>query len=382
LAKATPDIAYVNRRVLTWAIERSRLSREDIASKLRVEANELKRWETGETQPPFEKAHAAARLLQFPFGYYFLSSVPSDDLPLPDRRRLGKTYRPSPEFLQLLNDVLVRQDWFRDYIRGRRAHPKFVGSHKITARVSDVAADIRHALSITPELRSSISSWTEYLSTLVRNAEDAGILVMRSSVVGHSTSRPITTNEVQGFAIADPIAPLVFVNSGDFKTAQIFTFAHELAHIWIGQSAINKTDETEVNTDRIEAFCNNVAAAVLVPQNEFQSAWDSLHPDKRLETLARRFWVSTLVVLRRAHELKRISTEEFLELRATERAKARPPRKSTGGDFYRTLFVRLGTTFTYSVVSELQRQKLLIRDAAGLLSVSPKTLLKVMEVAK
>ncbi len=111
---------------------------------------------------------------------------------------------------------------------------------------------------------------------------------MRSSVVGNSTHRPLSTHEVQGFAIADPVVPVVFVNSGDYKAAQIFTFAHELAHIWIGQSAITNPDETEVDTNRIEAFCNRVAVAVLLPANEFAAAWDDLHPDSRRSRVRRR----------------------------------------------------------------------------------------------
>lgn len=377
------DLAHITPSILTWAISRSRLTRPQIATKLNVDEVNLHSWEKG-TPPPFEKARAVAKLLQFPFGYFFLQHPPTDELPLPDRRRLGKSYRPTPEFLQLLNDALVRQDWYRDYLRsaGRPSKLKFVGSFDSKARVSDVAADIRDTLGIKPELRHTISSWTEYLSALVRNAEDLGILVMRSSVVGNSTNRPITTDEVQGFAATDSIAPLVFVNSGDYKAAQVFTFAHELAHIWIGESAITKSDETEADTDRVEAFCNRIATDVLVPPNEFQASWDSVGSERRLDILPKRFWVSTLVILRRAHELGRLSTDEFHALRSAEREKLRRGTKAGGGDFYRTLFVRMGNTFTHSVVSEVTRDNLLVRDAARLLSVSPKTLTKVMEVAR
>jgi Zn-dependent peptidase ImmA (M78 family) len=375
------DLAHITPGILTWAIGRSGMNRARIATKLKVEENHIKEWEEG-TPLPFEKARSAAKLLQIPFGYFFLAEPPNDSLPLPDRRRLGPHYTPTPEFLQFLNDVLVRQDWYSDHLRtmGHPSKKAFIGSFALTDRVTDVAADIRNTLKIKSDLRNTISSWAEYLSALVRNAEDAGILVMRSSVVGNSTSRPITTDEVQGFAIADPVVPIVFVNSGDYKAAQVFTFAHELAHLWIGQSAITKTDETEIDTDRVEAFCNRVAADVLVPQNEFQYAWDNSRPERRLETLPRRFWVSSLVILRRAHESGKISVGQFHELLAAERAKIRRGKKASGGDFYRTLFIRMGNKFTHSVMRELARDNLLVKDAARLLSVSPKTLPKIAEV--
>jgi Zn-dependent peptidase ImmA (M78 family) len=257
-----------------------------------------------------------------------------------------------------------------------------VGAFGVEDKVTDVAADIRHTLKITRELRTTVSSWSEYLSTLVRNAEEAGVLVMRSSVVGNSTNLSLNTREVQGFAIADPIAPVVFVNSGDFKAAQLFTYAHELAHIWIGQSAIANPDETAPDNNRIEAFCNHVAASVLLPAIEFLAAWDQTRADARTTALPRHFWVSSLVVLRRAHELGRLSTPDYHSLLEQERGKLQRGKQAGGGDFYRTLAVRMGARFTYSVVGALNQNKLLIRDAARLLSITPRTLAKFAEMAR
>ena len=207
-AVAADDVAYINSKILTWALDRSRMSRSDVAAKVRVSEQQIRDWERKEHQP-FKKARELAKVLQFPFGYFYLPKPPQDELPIPDFRRLGRDYRPTPEFIQLLNDVLVRQDWYRDYLKesGRPNKLRFVGQFTVDSKVSDVATDIRKTLKITPELRTTISSWTEYLSTLVRNAEEAGILVMRSSVVGNATNRGLSTKEVQGFAIADPAVP-------------------------------------------------------------------------------------------------------------------------------------------------------------------------------
>ena len=112
------------------------------------------------------------------------------------------------------------------------------------------------------------------------------------------------------------------------------------------------------------------------------AAWDNLHPDSRIAVLPRRFWVSSLVILRRAHELGRLSTPEFHELVDKERAKLQKAKKPGGGDFYRTLVVRMGSRFTYSVVGEVNQNRLLIRDAARLLSISPRSLAKFAEMAK
>jgi Zn-dependent peptidase ImmA (M78 family) len=107
-----------------------------------------------------------------------------------------------------------------------------------------------------------------------------------------------------------------------------------------------------------------------------------MHPDPRTAVLPRWFWVSSLVILRRAHELGRLSTPEFYERVDQERSKLQKVKKPGGGDFYRTLVVRMGSRFTHSVVGEVNQNKLLIRDAARLLSISPRSLAKFAEMAK
>jgi Zn-dependent peptidase ImmA (M78 family)/transcriptional regulator with XRE-family HTH domain len=387
MPKSSADVAFVNPSIIQWAIQGSQLSRATIARKLKISTDQLERWESGQDHPPFVKAEALAKLFNIPFGYLYLPEEPKVTLPLPDFRTLNKQQRPpTQEFLQLLSDILVKQDWYKEYLRdsGRASRLKFVDSFDYhTATPGDVAVSIRSTLDINLSLRNSVSSWSEYLSTLTRHAEDAGVLVMRSSIVGNITRRPVSVEEVQGFAMADPLAPVVFVNSGDYKAAQIFTLAHELAHIWIGQSAIGDPNPLHFSGPDIETFCNRVATAVLVPKSQFISAWNALaENDARISTLARRFWVSTIVILRRARELELISVPEFNRLREDELKKTTEGQTTSGGDFYRNVFARMSPRFTNAVLAEVNQSKTLLRDGARLLGISVPTLAKFAEMVK
>src|SRR5262249_25678666 len=143
--------------VLKWALDKGPLSRPAVAKKLHVEEASLYSWETTKSiHPPFSKAQELAKLLRIPFGYLFLAEPPAVELPLPDFRGTSASYVPSQEFLELLNDVLVKQDWYRDYMKAANA-PRlgFVGSFATSDTVADVATDIRKKLGITPQLRHS-----------------------------------------------------------------------------------------------------------------------------------------------------------------------------------------------------------------------------------
>lgn len=146
---------------------------------------------------------------------------------------LGQLDETNDDFLgDLLNDILVKQEWFREYqLANGQPRRAFVGSRSLNDQPVDVAEDIASVLGITGRLRQQASSWEHYLGLLIEKAESVGILEMKSSIVGSNTKRPLAVEAFRGFAISDDYAPLMFINTADAPPARLFTLAHELAHL-------------------------------------------------------------------------------------------------------------------------------------------------------
>ena len=381
--KSTPMTlkAHITPEIIRWARERLHVSEEELAERVPVKPDKVVKWEIGDDQPSFRQARQISKALRIPFGYLFLTQPPAESIPIPDLRTIpgAESAHLSVDFVDVLNDALRKQDWYREHLRAEEFEPlPFVGAFNITTPVEDVANDIRDTLEIDNGLRRSSRSWEEFLRSFILNAEEKRILVLRNSVVGNNSHRPLSVSEFRGFALSDSIAPLVFINSRDAKTAQIFTLSHELAHLWIGESGVsnlNMRGSPSEEQSRIERYCNRVAAEVLIPSREFRNNWNPRESlDDAISNLVRRYRVSSLVVLRRAMDLGLIDRDTFFEQYDIEVGRQRPVRKSKGGDPFATYWTRSSKRLTEAVVSSAFEGRMLYRDAAHLLGVKVKTL--------
>src|SRR6185369_8679624 len=95
--------------------------------------------------------------------------------------------------------------------------------------------------------------------------EALGVLIVVNGVVGNNTTRKLSPSEFRGFALCDAHAPFIFINGSDAKSAQMFTFAHELAHLWLGQDGVSNLTDLQPGTADIERHCNATAAEFLIP---------------------------------------------------------------------------------------------------------------------
>jgi Zn-dependent peptidase ImmA (M78 family) len=334
----------------------------------------LPEWEQGTSKPTLKQVEALAKATLTPVGYFFLPEPPVETLPLPDFRTVGDEppARPSPNLLETVYVCQERQSWYREFaITGGVAPSDFVGSVTTRSDVVAVAASMRQTLGFDLAARAACSTWTDALRDFIAQAEAAGVMVMCSGVVLNNNNRQLDPDEFRGFALADALAPLVFVNGADTKAAQMFTLAHELAHLWIGQSGVSDATVKDIPDREIERWCNQVAAELLVPLAVFRGEYQrNATLATEIARLDRRFKVSTLVIIRRLRDAGLLSKAVFPDVFDAEMTRLLAREKGSGGNFYLTQAARPSKRFTRALLSSTLEGQTLFRDAMRMLGIA------------
>ena len=356
--------------VLRWARDRVGLSQEELAKKIPVSPDRVTEWEeTGKIS--IAQADKLAAKTYTPLGYLYRLEPPDESLPIRDfRTRSSKApTRPSPNLLATIYQMQRRQDWMRDDMIESGADPlPFVGAYSLVDGYMEVAAAMRAALGLVDGWAEEKSSWSEALRFLRNRLDKVGVLVVFNGVVGNSTRRKLDRTEFQGFALVDEYAPLVFVNSADYIAAQMFTLAHEAAHLFVGATGLTLFNRLLPADHETERFCNQVAAEFLVPQEELEDAWRAVQGlDNPYQAIARRFKVSAIVAARRALDLDLIDRDTFFDFYHDNRQQGEGGRfTGEGGNFWNIQRWRIGPRFAGAVARATEEGRLLYREAYSL----------------
>ena len=362
----------VTSKMLHWAIERDSANYEELA----VRFPKLAEWDGGDVKPTLKQLEKFAKALHVPIGYLLMSEPPKEQLPIPDFRTFdGKEItRPSPNLLDMIYSCQERQSWFKEFAQITRQVPhEFVGSVTLQMPVDEAANRIRETIGFDLNAHQECRTWEEALRMFVAHADTAGVLVMTSGIVHSNTSRKLDPSEFRGFALADPLAPLVFINGADTKSGQMFTLAHELAHLWLNMTGLSNAGLAPRNGyRREEVWCNAVAAELLVPLASLRlSLTEGEDVADAMRRLSRQFKVSTLVILRRLLDANWYDRNAFDQAWAMEMGRLRElaSRKGNGGNFYRSTVSRASRRFTQAIITSTLEGQTLYRDAFRMLGV-------------
>lgn len=183
--------------------------------------------------------------------------------------------------------------------------------------------------------------------------------------------RGLADGSVRAFSMVRGDHALITVSTKDTAYARAFSALHEYTHITLRSAGVCDLDDHS----EVERFCNQVAAAVLLPksliahvlQDEPVFSGQASEDDDRLIRLSRQLRVSQAALLIRLRDLARIDQETFEELE--HRRTTRRGGKRGGGDYYRPAINRVSRKFAWNVISawdggDLDRQE--VSDLLGI----------------
>lgn len=376
------DKAYITPNVLKWARESARMTVEIAAAKVPVSVEKLAEWEAGTSQPTIKQAQTLAKAYKRPFALFFLPEIPRDFQPLQDfRSNDSKALGTGSIFI--IREIQQKQAWISEANQeNNEPGVPFVGRFSMHDNPITVSKDILSTLEINPASYANDSPIREW----IEKAEMKGIFISRTSFI-HSRLK-LESDELQGFAIADPYGPFVFINSDDWNAPQLFTLVHELAHIWIAATGISNDIEPDLKhkdkLNPVELFCNEVAANALIPLeiiNSFRP--DVFNSAKEIFNVSRKLGISSFAFLVRALNLNLISFDKYKDLKKAadiefkaflkreeeKKARQKLKEKKGGPDYYLLQLNKNSRLFTQTVLDAFRGGSIEPTQASILLNV-------------
>lgn len=337
------------------------------------------KWVRGEEDPTIKQVKKLAKKLYIPLRYFYLPDIPKEKLPVPFYRK-GRKWegKISVELRETIKDLQEKQIFLSEYLRYINKKPlKFVGILNIDKNPVKCAQKIREILNLDIDWNLKQNSKSHAFNFLRDKLESIGIFVFTGSYLYLNTKRPYNSEEFKGFSLVDKYAPVVFINTNDFLSAQIFTLTHELVHIFVGEGDIfSDGEELDISAEKVEVFSNKVSAEILVPGDIFENKWKQV---RDFIKLGEEFKVSPLAIAIRAKEFKKITQNEYESfkneyLKNIEKILSKEKAfKSEGANFYLTFSKKMSKRFVEILLNAVTNDFITYRDAYNYLGIRGKT---------
>lgn len=386
--------ALVTPEVMKWARLQAGLHDVNVAaSRIGRPPEDITAWEAGTKAPSLAQARKAAEVYRRSLAVFYLPEPPQGFQTMRDYRQHAGSQNVSfsPELTFLIRTIENKQAWLAEWAKNEGAsYIPHIGAASLDKPAAEVAKAIRIALGIKVADQIACITRREALNLWIEKAEAIGINVCRQG--------EIDCNEARGFVLTNVYAPFIFINSSDVIVAQLFTLAHELAHLWINAPGLSNLEGIGRGNDddeaKIEVFCNSVAAYTLLEDSSLKELWAKASGAKdlgdRIARVSNVLKISEEVIARRLLEQNKISIKDYQSLREyfaerwrqykrDEKAKMRSRKGGPSPHLLRVLLN--GRIFTRTVLSSFFEGTLPGADASRLLSVKVNNFPKVAEHA-
>jgi len=381
--------AIIKPELLIWARKSAGLTLADAAKKAQVSEDKLNEWETGKSRPSISQLRKLGKVYKRPIAVFYLPEPPITFDALRDYRIIygTQTKELSPHLRLEIRKAQYRREIALEIseLLGEQIKP-FNEKASIDDNFDSLSEYIRGLLGISIEDQAKWKDSYKAFNGWKDAIESLDIIVSQTA----STSRIDLKEEMRGFSISENVLPVIVINSKDRPNGKIFTLIHEFVHILLHNGGICDLYEppSPDNDDaRIEIFCNQAAASVLVPKNDILKheivvknedlmIWD----DHKINILASFFTVSQEVILRRLLTLNRTNIDFYRRKRSEyiEKYEKIVPKKQKGGPEYYILAIRNnGLSYTRLILNAYNQSMITSSELSDYLGINLKHLNKI-----
>jgi Zn-dependent peptidase ImmA (M78 family) len=368
-------IQDINLANLKIARENKGLSTVLVSKLLTTTENDIvSLYESGKLEPKFTHLKKLAKKYGISELLFFTKEQLQRIKTVPDYR-VGQNKENDVKIYDLVYLFNKRQKWLENELRNDKLSKNLLqGAGRKYANPEELAHFIKESLEIKLE---EVSSWygnssrRKLLKYLISKAEKKGVFVGKT--LAHQT---IEVKDMRGVFLSNDYCPYIIINRGDAISGQIFSFAHELAHLFRKTDSISNTIDFRAVNKRIdpeEVFCNRVAAELLLPRKDFTASFYSKSDIDRFSEI---YKVSKIFIFYRLKDLRKIPREEVDALeqeikRETQRnIELKEAGKVNGGNFNTNMKDSNGDLFNKVVYSTFLENRIGRIEASNLLCFS------------
>lgn len=337
--------------------------------------NIVAEWENGTSLPTWSQIAKLSKLYDVPEILFFSKDSLQRNKTVPDYR-VGSNRQGDVRINKLINLVITRQRWLEKTLKEEGfSKNSLQGSGKDVPTPRELAEFIAMKLDIKTEVIKNISgmnSRKNVLNYLLQKAEDRGIFIGKT-ISYHN----LKVDDMRGLFISNDYCPFIVINRKDATAAQIFSFVHELAHLFRKTDSISNSLDfrtTESDADPEEIFCNKVAAELLLPLNELN---ERFYEKKDIERLSNLYKVSQIFIFYRLKDLGKIRKEILVDLEKEIKEemhrnilKASEEKKKSRGNYTNSMRDSNGALFNKIVSKYYLENKIDYVEASNLLRFS------------
>ena len=357
----------VNNDILVWARQELNITQEEVADRMGRNIEDIVNWEEGKDYPTYAQLEKLAyTIYKRPLAVFFFPNIPNIPKNNGKFRTLdNEIFNEIPtRIIELMNQARVMQLNLQELDSNSRIR---ITELELDIHEQNFYEKLRDVLGVDIELQKKAKNMSDAFEMWRSAFYECGVYVFKEAFKDNSFS---------GFCLYDIKYPVIYINNSMSYSRQIFTLFHELCHILIKTSGIDKADDDyisrlELDNRKLEMICNMFAGKFLVPTNDLLKLIDNVEiNEKNIEKLSKKYSVSRDVILRKLLDRGKISKEAYEKKHSDYQDEMyRKPINNGGGNYYNTKKAYLGENYINDVCSNYYSGKIDLYETANYLNV-------------